>query len=47
MSNKRALLCALLFVAGFIFAGAASRVLANPAGDSKAQADQEVLKMNA
>jgi ketosteroid isomerase-like protein len=48
MSHNRVLLCALVFVAGFLFAGSAPRPLAaSPAGDAKAQADQEVLKINA
>src|SRR5260370_2036613 len=52
MSQNRVLLwalsCALVFAAGFSFAGRASRALAAiPPGDAKADADQEVLKMNA
>ncbi len=52
MSQNRVLLwalsCALVFAAGFPFAAHASRALAaTPPGDAKADADQEVLKMNA
>jgi hypothetical protein len=52
MSQNRVLLCALssafLFVGGLSFAGRAGRALAAiPPADSKAEADQEVLKMNA
>ncbi len=52
MSHNRVLLCALscalVFLAGFPFAGHVSQVLAaTPPADAKAEADQEVLKANA
>jgi ketosteroid isomerase-like protein len=52
MSQNRVLLCALscalVFVSGLGLAGRATRALAaTPAGDAKAEADQEVLKINA
>jgi stress response protein SCP2 len=52
MSLNRVLLCALgcalVFVARFSFDGQTARVLAaSRPGDAKAEADQEVLKMNA
>ena len=52
MSQNRVLLCAfsraLVLAAGFLFAGQAGRALAaTPPADAKADADQEVLKINA
>jgi len=48
MSDSRVLLCALVLLAGFAFAGHARPALgATPAAESKAAADQEVLKINA
>ena len=52
MSQNRVLLCAfscaLVFVAAFPFAGQAGRALAaTPPADAQAEADQEVLKINA
>lgn len=52
MSHNRVLLCALgctlVFASGLGLAGRATRALAaTPAGDAKAEADQEVLKINA
>jgi len=52
MSQNRVLLCALssafLFVGGLLFVGRGGRALAAiPPADGKAEADQEVLKMNA
>ena len=53
MSQKRVLLCAfscalVVLAAGFPFAGQAGRALAAmPPADAKADADQEVLKVNA
>jgi hypothetical protein len=44
----RAFSCALVFLAGFPFAGQAGRTLAaTPPADARAEADQEVLKINA
>lgn len=41
-----ALVCALSLVAGLLFSGRAVRVFAAPDADSKADANQEVLKIN-